>query len=518
MRSGTEKAAAVVGIAVVAAALWGAGYWQGGRLARTLTTDVPSVGVERTAAISSVERETQEAQEKRKTPETPETPILPVARDLPIEENSAIPALDGRCEARLETSEMEIPLGDAVYCRFVERNVAEDGTAATFWDYCDPWFAENGESSCFLYLTLDEIALESPKIDGKYVFAPEIEGPYGGLMGRPPKIALYPGGEYEYGTLAVEFPPLEDWNEPFWRGVRELLATEERVELRMRVAFSRRLGLGDETQANGVALENNKTEWEKAAGVFERKIVLTRRPESETKRFDEWFASMPDSLWPERKTGLRSGGEGEEAFKVPPKFAVRAGYEESDEVWGRKLRASGRSDVRLENFAQAFDVWNFARFGNRKPSDPNNPTTLDGWRALEAEFSPSTVKDEITLTRLQLEYYNAKDWAERDAALDRLVAWLDALDPTQRAAYKNAILAKGWTLNPKTGGGRGRLAERKLSDAGPNPRLRTAIETAQKWAQLRVALTWETRGKSNDAALNVEPSFPATTTPMGAGR
>ncbi|MBQ9800094.1 MAG: hypothetical protein IJO40_09155, partial [Thermoguttaceae bacterium] len=188
MRSGMEKAAAVVGIAVVAAALWGAGYWQGGRSARTLTTDVPSVGVE---------REPQVAQEKRKTPKTPkmlETPVLPVARDLPIEENDAIPGLDGRCEARLETSATEIPLGDAVYCRFVERNVAKDGTAATFWDYCDPWFAENGESSCFLYLTLDEIALESPKIDGKYIFAPEIEGPYGGLMGRPPKIALYPGG------------------------------------------------------------------------------------------------------------------------------------------------------------------------------------------------------------------------------------------------------------------------------------------------------------------------------------
>ena len=71
MRNGTIKSAAVVGIAVVAAALWGAGYWQGGRSARSLTTDAASVGVERTAAISSVERETQEAQEKRKTSETP---------------------------------------------------------------------------------------------------------------------------------------------------------------------------------------------------------------------------------------------------------------------------------------------------------------------------------------------------------------------------------------------------------------------------------------------------------------
>ena len=499
MRNGTIKSAAVVGIAVVAAALWGAGYWQGGRSARSLTTDAASVGVERTAAISSVERETQEAQEKRKTSETPETPILPVARDLPIEENDAIPALDGRCEARLETSATEIPLGDAVYCRFVERNVAEDGTAATFWDYCDPLFAEIGESAHFLYLTLDEIALESPKIDGKYVFAPEIEGRYGGLMGRPPKVALHPGEEYEYGTLAVEFPPLEDWNEPFWRGVRELLATEERVEFRMRVAFSRRLGTGGEPEPareSGLFAElpESKTEWTDSKGVFEKKIVLTRRPETETKRFDEWFAATPDAFWPERRTGLRGEEGGKEAFKVPPKFAVRAGVEESDKVWGRELRASGQSNVALDSLRQTFDVWNFARFGNRKPSDPNNPTTLDGWRALEAEFSPSTVKDEITLTRLQLEYYDAEDGEGTSAALGRLLAWLDALDPTRRAAYKNAILAKAWMLNPRFGGGMSGTAPYTLAETGRDGGASRGaanganVEIARKWVRLSEAL------------------------------
>ncbi len=82
MRSGTEKAAAVVGIAVVAAALWGAGYWQGGRSARTLTD-------------GSTAKTTQNEEK---------TPVLTVARDLSIAENDAIPGLDGRCEARLETS------------------------------------------------------------------------------------------------------------------------------------------------------------------------------------------------------------------------------------------------------------------------------------------------------------------------------------------------------------------------------------------------------------------------------
>ncbi len=484
MRNGTEKAAAVVGIAVVAAALWSAGYWQGGRSARTLTTDVATVGGDQTAPISSVERETQEAQEK---PEMPKTPILSVARDLPIKENSVIPALDGRCEARLETSTTEIPLGDAVYCRFVERNVAQDGTPVMLMDYNAPFFGEEmAQSANFLYLTLGEIALESLKINGKYIFAPELESRYSGIMGAPPLVAVGRGEEYEYGTLAVEFPPLEDWNEPFWRDVREALATEERVELRMRVAFSRRLGLGGEPTRLG-ELPSEETEWTDSKGVFEKKIVLTRRPEAEAKRFDEWFASTPVELWPERSVGLLSEG----TFKIPSKFARKAN-ESCD--WKATLKASGRSGVRLDNFGQTFDVWNFARFGNRKPSDPNNPTTLSGWRKLEAEFAPSTVKDEITLTRLQLEYYNAEDGG--DAAIDRLVAWLDSLDPTQRAAYKNAIFAKAWKLNPIFGGGMPMepeppvsLAEMKdASAATGNAKSAEDIETAKKWVRLSEAL------------------------------
>ena len=107
-------------------------------------------------------------------------------------------------------------------------------------------------------------------------------------------------------------------------------------------------------------------------GLFEKKIVLTRRPEAETKRFEEWFASTPVELCPEREKM-----NGEATFKFPPKF-TRARNINEEEVEGRKIRASGRSDVELDGFAQTFDVWNFVRFGNRKPSVPNNPTTLDG--------------------------------------------------------------------------------------------------------------------------------------------
>ncbi|MBQ7110770.1 MAG: hypothetical protein IJO06_06080 [Thermoguttaceae bacterium] len=470
MRNGTKKAAAVAGLSVLGAALWGLGYRQGAQ-----------------SGQGDLAAETAQVAE-----EAAKTPILAVARDLPIAENDAIPALDGRCEARLETSATEIPLGDAVYCRFVERNVAQDGTPIMLMNHNAPVYSELGESAYFLYLTLGKITFETPKIAGEYVFVPEFEGECAGFMGYCGQVAVAPGEEYEYGTLGVEFPPLEDWNEPFWRGVRELLATEGRVELRMRIPFTRRIGLGGEATPFGEP-PHSETDWTDTKGVFEKKIVLTRRPETETKRFEEWFASTSDELWP-----VREKMNGEATFKFPPEF-TRARNVYGQEVGGRKIRASGRSGVELDGFAQTFDIWNFVRFGNRKPSDPNNPTTLDGWRKLEAEFSPSTVRDEMTLTRLLLEYYSAEMNEEEEAALRRLGAWLDSLDPAQRAAYKNAILAKAWMLNPKLGGGMGtpvnpaetRGAFVETADAsGLTRKAKSAedIEMAQKWRLLSEAL------------------------------
>jgi hypothetical protein len=492
MRSGTKKAAAVVGFCGVAAALWGLGYRQG-------------------AQNGQGDLATEAAQVARLAKETGTTSILAVARDLPIAENDAIPALDGRCEARLETSATEIPLGDAVYCRFVERNVAQDGTAVMLMDHNAPIYAELGDGAYFLYLTLGEITFETSKIAGEYVFAPEFEGECAGFMGYCGQVAIAPGEEYEYGTLAVEFPPLEDWNEPFWRGVRELLATEGRVELRMRIPFTRRIGLGGEATPFGEP-PCSETDWTDSKGVFEKKIVLTRRPETETKRFDEWFASTPVELWPEREKTRDDA-----TFKFPPKF-TRARNVNGEEVGGRKIRASGRSGVELDGFAQTFDVWNFARFGNRKPSDPNNPTTLDGWRKLEAEFAPSTVRDEITLTRLLLEYYSAEIYEEEESAFRRLLAWLDSLDTTQRATYKNAILAKAWMLNPKLGGGmgmpvnpgktKGAFVETGNASAVTGNAKRTPdIKMTQKWLLLSEALGKSVKARDEAEERDFEPAL-----------
>ncbi|MBQ9127968.1 MAG: hypothetical protein IJY15_09460, partial [Thermoguttaceae bacterium] len=90
---------------------------------------------------------------------------------------------------------------------------------------------------------------------------------------------------------------------------------------------------------------------------------------------------------------------------------------------------------------KSYETRIFARYGVRKPSSTPSvaPTTLDGWRALEAKFAPSTLRDEITLTRLQLEYYDAPKGEASDAALQALVDWLRDRPEPQRAVLTESL-------------------------------------------------------------------------------
>ncbi|MBR4977031.1 MAG: hypothetical protein IKY61_08240, partial [Thermoguttaceae bacterium] len=80
------------------------------------------------------------------------------------------------------------------------------------------------------------------------------------------------------------------------------------------------------------------------------------------------------------------------------------------------------------------------RFSFRKPNRPNAPRALTGWRKLEAEFAPSTLRDEIALTRLQIEYYDAPDGEKSDAAHKILVDWLQNRPEPQRDVMSATLL------------------------------------------------------------------------------
>ncbi|MBP3531003.1 MAG: hypothetical protein J6K25_07470 [Thermoguttaceae bacterium] len=370
-------------------------------------------------------------------------------------ETLVLTARDGRAEAALETSATEIFFGDAVYFRATVRNVSD---APLGIELGRPFESKTPWTDFALFYSLDEITVEAPGVAEKFVSPPEFcSAGYPDILGWPAWTNLKSGATNEYAAFAVEFPALDDWNAPFWRAVRERLATEERVELSVRVAAKPRLALESTIDVKRFRRETF---------IFETKIALKRRPEAEMERLDEWFASTPSELFPKRVE--RSGKKGPSVSKVPASAR-------SFQAEGREIESSGRSDVALDGFENGFDVWKFVRFGNRKPSDPNNPTTLDGWRALEAEFAPSTIRDEIRFVRLQLEYYSAAEGAATDAALSALTSWLDSLPTAQRSALVRAVASKSWLIE-------------QAEPFGTSVSKRCGTELAPKYARLCAAL------------------------------
>ena len=218
-----------------------------------------------------------------------------------------------------------------------------------------------------------------------------------------------PGEKRATAYRFVELPSLEDWNAPFWKELREKLRDNpDGVVCKLGVYNTYR----DKTK---------KIRFE----TLEVEILVKPRPNDETERLQRWFDATPSKLFPVVQGALPPGAPYDPRRKVPR------------QDW---LKSSGQSDIIIGG--KSYDPWLFVRVGNRKPSDPNNPTTVDGWRELEAAFAPSTLRDEITLTRLQLEYYDAEEGEASDAALKALVDWLSQRPEPQRVVLSQSLLSK----------------------------------------------------------------------------
>jgi len=307
-------------------------------------------------------------------------------------------AKDGALRTRAAFYPTELAFGDVGYFATFERNVGDEAVSA----YA-PFDFELAK-----YIDLGAITLTSPDVPGRCEIAPELATRrfFVKKIGFPFR-NLPPGVERRKVAVALEFPPLEDWNAPFWASVRDKLSRQDAVELRLRVEFAR--SEGDYPFRVDEA--------------FETPLVLKRRSQNELERLTRWFDATPERLFPERFPN----GDG---------AVVKAPSSKSSP----DLVSSGASDVKIGG--KSYDPWLFVRSGFRKPSDPNAPTTLDGWRALEAKFAPTTLRDEITLTRLQLEYYNAPEGTESDAALQALVAWLEKRPEPQRVVLTESLRSK----------------------------------------------------------------------------
>ncbi|MBQ6617384.1 MAG: hypothetical protein IJH67_13565 [Thermoguttaceae bacterium] len=210
---------------------------------------------------------------------------------------------------------------------------------------------------------------------------------------------LAPGEKWLQNRFFIEFPPLEDKEKPFWKELEKSIPpTGVRIPLRITTGF-------DYVQHKG----------ERITVIADVEILVKPRPASEMALLDKWYNNTPEKTFP-KVAGNR---------KDP---------HETD------LRASWASRIKIGWFS--YDPWLFVRLGNRKPCDPNNPTTLNGWRKLEASLTPSTMRDEVRLVRLQLEYYCAEPGKESDIAKQELAQWLKSLPTPQQAVYMSFLKSK----------------------------------------------------------------------------
>ena len=288
----------------------------------------------------------------------------------------------------------EVYLGDTVYIFHEEENRSE----RVIPDWSAGFFSVRGSIGTF---TNQEIS-ETYRAVADYETQLQID-----MLGEFSD--LLPGEKRAMAYRFFELAPLEDWNAPFWKELREKLRDNPD-------GVVCKLGVN-----NAYRDKTKKYRFE----TLEVEILVKPRPNDETERLQRWFDATPSKLFPVIQGALPPGAPYDPRRKVPR------------QDW---LKSSGQSDIIIGG--KSCDPWLFVRSGFRKPSDPNNPTTVDGWRRLEAEFAPSTLRDEITLTRLQLEYYDAKEGEAADAALKALVDWTSQLPEPQRVVLSQSLLSK----------------------------------------------------------------------------
>ena len=217
---------------------------------------------------------------------------------------------------------------------------------------------------------------------------------------------ILPGEKITRTDRVIELAPLDDWNRPFWKELREKLRQAPEGVL-CKISFK------------NVYRDKNGTRQDETVA-FD--VVVKPRPDGEMELLQQWFDATPPELFP-----IVQGDR-----KIP-----------RNDVF---IKSSGKSDIQIDG--KSYSPWLFVKIGNRKPSDPNNPTTVEGWRELEAKFAPSTLRDEITATRLQLEYYDAKDDKAANAVIQAGIDWLSQLPEPQRRATTGAFRNSGLQLTP----------------------------------------------------------------------
>ena len=281
---------------------------------------------------------------------------------------SAESAESGKIRHTIDVYPTEAYFGDTIYITETFENISDvdipdfDKTGSDVWDM--PGF---------------HLSISSPQLEEKYRWS--FENPTGSTACREGVFEPLKAGEkFCAKFLYPELCPLEAYDAPFWKELREKLPPEGIV----------------------CTLEIEAKDKFKVA----QDVLVKPRPAEETALLEKWYKNTPEELLPTHYDGA--------------------------------LRNNGASNIRLSSIPlKTYDPWIFIPAGYRKPSNPNNPTTVEGWRRLEANLVPSTMRDQIRLARLHVEYCATRDPDEAIKVKKEYDEWLASLPEVQRAVMKS---------------------------------------------------------------------------------
>lgn len=300
-----------------------------------------------------------------------------------------------KTEMSLEIFPKEMTYGDFAYVLERRTNVSGE----TIKDY--PIF---GDPFVKVWEEPNSVVLTAEGIEGEYRWKQEypssFEDDYCCIDGKD----FAPNESVIKSRLILDFPPVEDWNAPFWKALRDKV-TPEGIKCSLKFNYSHSLNTEDKSSPKYV----------QESVCYE--FLMKSRPESEMSLLEDWVKASSDKYLP---------------------------YEtEWKKFWkGRGKKSTNQISLGLNKY----NVSSFVRLGNRKPSDPNSPTSLKGWRELESSLAPSSIRDEIHLTCLLLEYYGSITDKGKAESSQKIADWLASLPDPQRVALSSYLVTDGEIL------------------------------------------------------------------------
>jgi len=210
-----------------------------------------------------------------------------------------------------------------------------------------------------------------------------------------------PDGEVvTFLATPLQFPPIEDlYQDDFWTKMRQEL--KENPE-----GFP--LDFGIEFVTPGEFFRRDR---------LTQKVTIKLRNEEEMGLIDSWYHSTP------------SGG-------FPSFVEVSSGLPPNRQIYLSKITPRDQNLCRTDGkIILGRSSWAFVNTGNRFPGGPNIPETWQGWKELEESLTPSTMQDEIRLTRIMIQYCATVD----NAVLKELKDWFDDMNEIQRTVMAKSL-------------------------------------------------------------------------------